>query len=107
MEAEFRTNFDSFMTMTDGNSEQAQKLAYDSMKKAWGVWKGEFMKYSPVSFYHVDGIDDEWISDQFDSEMKTLGHKGAVIGADHSTARSNEPSYPVMVNNKQGLLVTQ
>jgi len=37
MAAEYRNNFDRFMTLTGGNTEQAEKLAYGSVKKVWGV----------------------------------------------------------------------
>jgi hypothetical protein len=101
MLGEYRSTFDNFMQMTNGNAEQAQKLAYQSVRSMWGISETggdkRFMKYAPESIYGIAGVNDDWIENQFNEEMEAANHLGAVIAIDHSVAREDKPSYPVLV----------
>ena len=105
MQAEYRNNFDRFMTLTGGNVEQAEKLAYGSLKKVWGVTETggpkRFSKYAPESIYAVPGSNNNWVEEQFNEEMEGIGAEGAIIAIDKTTAREDMPSYPVLVPNGQ------
>lgn len=105
MLADYRNSFGRFMEMTAGDSDQAQKLAYDSIKSVWGVTETggpkRFSKYAPETIYGVPGSDNNWIEEQFNSEMAELGAEGAILATDKSTARETEPSYPVFVPNEE------
>ena len=105
MAAEYRNNFDRFMTLTGGNTEQAEKLAYGSVKKVWGVTETggpkRFAKYAPESIYAVPGSNNNWVEEQFNEEMEAIGAEGAVIAIDKTTAREDMPSYPVLVPDGQ------
>ncbi len=105
MLADYRNSFGRFMEMTGGNSEQSQKLAFQSTKSVWGVTETggpkRFSKYAPETIYAVHGSNNNWIEEQFNSEMEVLGTEGAVLAIDKSTARETQPSYPVFVPNKE------
>lgn len=108
MEASYKSNFDDFMVMTNGNAEQAEKLAFDTVQNVWGFSEtggpARFMRYAPESFYHVDGFDDVWVENQFLEDMENLGIEDAVIGVDGFVPRSDSPSYPIMAPNADGIL---
>ncbi|GAG10873.1 unnamed protein product, partial [marine sediment metagenome] len=108
MAADYRNSFGRFMTLTGGNAEQAQKLAYGSIKKVWGVTETggpkRFSKYSPETIYSVPGSSNHWIEEQFNAEMVTAGAEGAVLAVDKGTARESQPSYPILVPNDDGIL---
>jgi hypothetical protein len=108
MTADYRNSFGRFMTLTGGNSGQAQKLAYDSLKSTWSVSETggpkRFMKYAPEAIYSVQGSNNHWIEDQFNEEMEIAGADGAVLAIDKGTAREEQPSYPVLVPDANGLL---
>lgn len=109
MLADYRNSFGRFMEMTGGNSEQSQKLAFQSAKSVWGVTETggpkRFSKYAPETIYAVNGSNNNWIEEQFNSEMEVLGAEGAVLAIDKSTARETQPSYPVFVpNGETGIL---
>ena len=103
MEAEFRINFENNMVLTGGNSDQASRLAYESLKNVWGVSDitGGFMKYAPESVYGRPGEDNSWIADQFKEE--TAAYPDATIVVDASTARTPRPEYAIQVPNDQGI----
>ena len=109
MAADYRGSFGRFMDMTGGNAKQAQKLAYDSIKSVWGVTETggprRFSKYAPETIYAVPNSNNNWIEEQFNGEMVAAGAEGAIIAFDKDTARADQPSYPVFVNNQDtGLL---
>ncbi|MDH5182458.1 MAG: hypothetical protein OEX12_01090 [Gammaproteobacteria bacterium] len=107
MQASYLSNFDNFMSLTNGNIEQSEKLAFDSLKNVWGVTKvgkRRFMQYPPEAFYHVDGVDDEWIEEQFLEDMESIGVDGAEIGIDDLVSRSDSPSYPVVAMRPGGFV---
>jgi hypothetical protein len=109
MVADYRGAFGRFMDMTGGNAGQAQKLAYDSIKSVWGVTETggprRFSKYAPETIYAVPNSNNNWIEEQFNAEMVAAGAEGAIIAFDKDTARADQPSYPVFVNNQDtGLL---
>lgn len=108
MEASYMSNFNDFMVMTNGNIEQSEKLAFQSLQRVWGLsevgGKRRFMQYPPESFYHVDGFDDSWIDDQFLGDMEAAGINDAIIGIDALVSRSDSPSYPIMAPNSQGIM---
>ena len=105
MSADYRNSFGRFMTLTGGNSEQAQKLAYDSVKNTWAVSETggskRFMKYAPEAVYSVQGSSNHWIEEQFNEEMEVMGAEGAIIATDMFTAREKQPSYPVFKPNSE------
>lgn len=107
MQADYNVAFDGFMTLTDGNTEQAKQLAFGSIKKVWSVTETggdrRFMKFAPEAFYGVQGFDNDWIEDQFNEEMEIAGVPGATLSVDFNTGRSDTPSYPIMIINKDGL----
>lgn len=109
MLGEFRTSFDRFMKMTGGNPDQSQKLAYQAVRSTWGVTETggnkRFMKYAPEAVYKVQGYGDDWIENQFNAEMEAIGAEGALITIDHTTAREEQPSYPVLTTDENGILV--
>lgn len=108
MNADYRIAFDNFITTTGGNVPQAQKLAYQSVKGNWGVTDvgGErrFMKRSPEAVYGFPNFDNEWISEQFEEEMAAAGYEGAQIAFSRDVAREDQPAYPVMVPNEDGVM---
>ncbi|MDB4261401.1 hypothetical protein N9878_00900 [bacterium] len=107
MQADYNVAFDGFMTLTDGDSAQADALAFDTLKKRWAITEvggdQRFMKSAPEAFYAVEGFDNEWIDRQFLGDMDGAGIVGASISADFNTGRSDAPSYPVMITNDQGI----
>lgn len=108
MQATFKSNFNDFMSITSGNVEQAEKLAFESTKNIWAVSSTggprRFMRFAPEGFYHVEGFDDSWISDQFLEDTEVLGIQDAIIGTDDQVARSDRPSYPILAPNQDGIL---
>lgn len=108
MLGEYRTTFDRFMQMTNGNAQQSQKLAYQSAQATWGITETggpkRFMKYAPEVIYNQPGTNNNWIENQFNEEMEDAGHLGAIIAVDHSVAREDQPSYPILIiDEKTGL----
>ncbi|MCP4273000.1 MAG: hypothetical protein GY781_13745 [Gammaproteobacteria bacterium] len=103
MESEFRIGFENYMVLTSGNSDQASKLAYDDLKRVWGVSEitGGFMKYAPESVYGRKGEDNSWISEQF--RMETADYPDATIVVEPATARNPQPEYAIQVPNEQGI----
>jgi len=109
MQAEYMSSFENFMAITGSNVEQSEKLAFEATKNIWGVSNvggdTRFMRGAPESFYHVDGFNDTWIDDQFISDTVEMGIPDAIIGTDAEVFRSgNQPSYPIMAPNKDGIL---
>lgn len=110
MKAEYRNSFESKMALTGGNAELAQKLAYQDLKKVWGVTDvgGErrMMKFAPEAVYGVHGADNSWIKEQFETETTAAGLQGAVLSVNpHTVMRQGRPVYDVMaVNPKTGIL---
>lgn len=107
MQGAYLSNFGDMMTLTGGNIEQAEKLAFDALQKVWGVTetggKRRFMQYAPESVYAIPGVDSGWINDQFLEDMESIGVSGAMIGIDANVPRSQTPSYPVLIQNERGL----
>lgn len=108
MEADYRIAFDTFVTTTGGNVPQSEQLAFQSVRGNWGVTDvgGErrFMKRSPENVYGFPNYDNEWISEQFEEEMEAAGYEGAQIAFSRDVAREEQPSYPVMVPNEDGVM---
>jgi len=108
MEADYRIAFDSFITTTGGNIPQAEQLAFQTVRGNWGVTDTggdrRFMKRSPENVYGIPGVDNDWISDQFEEEMAAAGYEGAQIAFDRQVARQERPEYPVMVPNEDGVM---
>jgi hypothetical protein len=108
MQASYMANFNDFMALTNGNTEQASKLAFDSTKNIWGVTsvggKRRFVQYPPEANYHVEGFDDQWIEDQMLEETEALGFSDAILGVDDLTSREDAPSYPILTVNDRGFM---
>jgi hypothetical protein len=110
LQADFNVAFDKFMILTDGDSEQAATLAFDSIKKVWGATSigggKRFMKYSPEVFYSVQGVDDDWMEDQYNADMKSLKikPKDTILATDFETTNSNNPTWPIMTTDDEGRL---
>jgi len=108
MDGDFRNSFGRFMNMTGGDVEQSQKLAFQATKSVWSVTETggpkRFMKYAPEVMYNIPGINSNWIEDQFNEEMELAGAEGAIIAIDNSVARESRPSYPVLVQDENGIL---
>lgn len=108
MQSDYNVAFGEFMTLTNGNAEQADKLSFETLQKRWAVTdvggNRRFMKSAPEAFYSVDGIDNEWIDRQFLSDMEGAGLLGASISADFNSGRSDTPSYQVMTTNDDGIV---
>lgn len=108
MLSDFNVAFDRFMVQTGGNGDQARRLAFDSIKGLWGVTrvagKKRFMKYAPEVLYGINGVDNGWIPDQFESDMKTLrlNPKNVEITVDFKGARSGQPGYILFRKRKDG-----
>ena len=104
MLGDYRNSFGRFMAMTGGDEDQAQKLAYASLKNVWAVTETggpkRFMKYAPESIYNIQGIGTDWIEEQFNEEMEIAGADGAIMATDTSVARSDNPSYPILITNE-------
>ena len=62
------------------------------------------MKYAPEAFYAVEGFDNAWIDRQFLGDMEEKGVIGAELGSDFNTGRSQNPSYPILQTNDQGII---
>lgn len=104
MLGDYRNSFGRFMVLTGGDEDQSQKLAYDaSVKNVWAVTETggpkRFMKYAPEAIYNIQGIGTDWIEEQFNEEMEIAGADGAIMATDTSVARSETPSYPILVTN--------
>ena len=108
MQADYNVAFGKFMTLTNGDAEQAKALAFGSVKKVWAVsdvgGDNKFMKFAPEAFYSVDGFDNQWIDNQFMSDMENSGIEGGVIATDFNTGRSQAPSYPILAPNDEGIM---
>lgn len=107
MKAEYKVGFDKYMVLTGGDSDQSGKLAYQDLKGMWGETriggKKRFMKYAPESVYHIAGVDDGWIGEQFEQDL--AAYPDAIISIDPSTARNKKPEYAVFVpNDKTGVM---
>jgi len=109
MQADYNQNYSTFMQYTAGDHEQATKLAWESTNNVWGETQTggskRMMKYSPEKMYYVEGAPKDWVSEQFDAEITAAGYdpSKAKITMDFETARSEQPKYPVMVQNEQGI----
>jgi hypothetical protein len=108
MLGEFQENVDLFMRLTGGNPDQSQLLAFQSIKKTWGITETggpkRFMKFSPEVVYEIPGFGSNWIEDQFNEEAENLNLTDAIIAIDHTTARESRPSYPVLSQDENGVL---
>lgn len=108
MDGDFRNSFSRFMNITGGNVDQSQKLAFQATKSVWAVTETggpkRFMKYAPEVLYNVQGVGSDWIEDQFNEDMESIGAEGAIIATDNSVAREEQPSYPVLVAGEDGIL---
>lgn len=108
MLADFRVAFGEFMVLTNGSADQSKVLAWDALKKNWDVTETggdkRFMKYAPEAFYSVGGVSNDWIPEQFDADILSLGHnpEDVSIAVDFDTARSGQPSYPVVMVDEEG-----
>lgn len=107
MQADYNVAFNSFMTLTNGNPDQAKELAFGSLRKKWAVTDvggdNRFMKNAPEAFYAVEGFNNSWIDSQFLEDMELKGVPGAQLGTDFNTGRSDSPSYPILITNPQGV----
>lgn len=108
MMSDFGVNFSKFMTKTDGDVGQSQKLAFDALTNVWGATSiggdKRLMKYSPETFYAVPNVDNKWMEEQFESDMKSVGlDPGEVkISINFETTRSKNPSWSLLYKNKAG-----
>lgn len=106
MQAEYKVLFDRYMLLTNGDTEQSESLSYNDLKGTWGETRigGEkrFMKYAPESVYHIEGVDDEWIGEQFKQDL--ADYPDATLVVDPMTARSKKPEYAIMIPNNNGLM---
>lgn len=111
MQADFNIATEKFMSLTGGNKEQATTLAFESLKKVWGVndigRDKQFMKYAPSVFYSVPGVDNKWMKKQFNSDMKSLGikPKNTIITTDFATTSEREPTWPILTTDERGVIV--
>lgn len=109
IQADFNINFERFMVMTDGNETQSKKLAFDSLKRVWGATEiggpKRMMKYSPEVFYTVPGVDDKWMLNQYEKDIRGLkiDPDKTVIAVDFETANSDSPSWSVMFIDEDGM----
>jgi hypothetical protein len=60
------------------------------------------MRFAPEAFYSIDGIDSDWIGDQFRQDMESMGIEGGRLAADSTTGRESMPSYPITIVNENG-----
>lgn len=108
-QADFNVAFESFMTLTDGNSEQSTLLATETLVKNWGlndIDGGErLMKFAPSVYYSVPGVDDDWMEDQFKSDVSPFGDVDNFrIGINIDSINSGQPTYPVMNVDPSGII---
>ena len=108
IQADFNVAFESFMTLTDGDSEQSTKLASEAVVKNWGAndIDGDFrmMKFAPSVFYSVAGVDDDWMQDQFKSDLSGFGDiDNFRIGINIDSISTGQPTYPVMGLDENGI----
>ena len=110
-QADFNVAFKKFMVLTSGDTEQAKSLAFDSIKKVWGSTEvggpRRLMKYSPEVFYGVQGVDDDWITDQWKSDLKSekINPKKATIVVNQKTVNTKFPDWYVMTLDDDGTAV--
>ena len=98
-----------------GNAEIAKDRASTIIGRQYGVTNvtggTRITKYPPEEYYAIDGIDNEWMSNQLVSDVSD--HLGIEVGRDDialvpdvTTAREvnakENPSYVVMVRNDRG-----
>ena len=109
MLGEYRTSFDRFMQMTNGNVDQSQLLAFQAVKSTWGITETggpkRFMKFSPEVLYNVPNFGNQWIEEQFNEEMELKGFEGAILAIDDSVGRETQPSYPILTADNEGRLI--
>ena len=106
MQADFNVSFEKFMTLTDGNVDQALKLSKENIKKTWAVSNfdedGGFMRNSPEALHGVKGFDNEWMLNQFIDEMDGSGIVDAKLVENADTARTG--SYSLIKTNPDGIV---
>jgi hypothetical protein len=110
MQAEFEILLEEMVPFTNGDIDNARLMAWTTMKNVWGATKvngaSQMMKYAPEAVYGSPAGDNDWINDQFESDMTEAGHDSdkTIIGSDIDTARTPRPSYPVFSVNEDGLV---
>jgi hypothetical protein len=109
IQADFNVAFEQFMVMTDGNSEQSSKLASGAIRENWGANRIDgdtrMQKFAPSVFYSVPGVDDDWMEDQFESDLKTLGDVSNFrIAVNPETIKTSQPTYFIMTTDEEGLI---
>lgn len=107
MEAEFSLLANNYYLKTH-DIETAMDLATTDISRVWGsTWidgKERMMKYSPEKMYS-NGEETPWIYNQLKSELESIGVTSkASLMPDHETARSNRPSYRIMVE-QDGVMI--
>jgi hypothetical protein len=109
MYAEFKYNFERHLPRVK-DVDAAQKLAVQDSLAFWAVnnvdGTNRWMKYSPETYYSVQGHDNEWMSVQFE-EMKAAYNlpEGSRLVFDVAVARSKRPSYPILMPDENGVMV--
>ena len=108
MKAEYSINFDRHMMSAGANPDIAANLAYQDIKRTWGITKigGErkFMKYAPETVYAIPGVDSRWITDQFEKEMAEAGIENAYLVVNPNTAgREKQPAYMIFAKDENGI----
>lgn len=110
LQADFNVSFDKFMILTNGDPDQSSTLAFESIKKVWAMTTiggpKRFMKYAPETVYSIPGISNKWMDKQYDKDMKQAGLdlKGLFMAVDFETANSNQPSWPIMTTDENGII---
>jgi len=109
MQAEFEVLLGEMVPFTNGNIDQARLMAWTSMRNVWGATTVnggiQVMKYAPEAIYGKGG-NTEWIATQFNDEMAAAGAdpETTFIAVDTNTARTDQPSYPVFITRKDGMV---
>lgn len=108
IQAEFNVAFENRMIMTDGDSQQSALLASEDVRKSWGRnnidGDTRMMKFAPSVFYSVPGVDNDWMEDQFQSDLSGFGDVDNFrIGINIDSISSGTPTYPVMSIDKSGI----
>ena len=108
IQADFNVAFENRMIMTDGDSEQSALLAGEDVLKSWGknTIDGDtrMMKFAPSVFYSVAGVDDDWMQDQFKSDLSGFGDiDNFRLGINIDSISTGQPTYPVMGLDENGI----
>lgn len=99
-----------------GNHAVAKKMAGEFFKRTYGVTRvtgsPRVMKYAPENYYSINGVPDNWMREQLESDVKSIdGYqdvqgKDILLTPDTTTAREaipgGSPSYLVYTKNKNG-----